>query len=119
MADFSGTVTLTAFVAPFGGHAGVAAFSITLTSSAYAGGNLNLSGVSDRFKSVTPASFKSILFTVGAASAAYTVNWLPAASPTWANLGTLKLFTDSTTELSGEVSFTVTGTATLLNASLS
>jgi hypothetical protein len=118
MADFAGTITLTAYVAPFMGHAGTACFTITLSSSPYTGGNLNLTGVADRFTSVTPASFRAITFNVGAASAAYIINWVPAAQPTWANLGTLRLFSNSTTEVSGTVTFTITATATVLNASL-
>ncbi len=95
MADFAGTITLKAGPIPnFGGHPGMFAFQIALSSTAYVGGNLNLSSIAGQLHGIDPADIAHMLFEVGA-TPGYTVNWTPAATPTWANLGTLKLFVAS------------------------
>jgi hypothetical protein len=41
------------------------------------------------------------------------VSWTPNASPTWDNMGDLKLFTATSTEATGTLTFQVIGTASL------
>lgn len=110
MADFLGTAAVVSSVAPFGGHAGQLVFTITLSAATYGGGNLNLSGIKWP-PNVTADMVKSVHATAGATSAAYMVNYLHAATPTFANLGTLKLFTATGAEAAGTVTLTVRGTA--------
>ena len=108
MADFAGTVALVGMDSPHGNHHGVLTFTITLSSTAYAGGNLNLSAI-DWPPGVQASQVGFINFTVGAAAAGYMVSFLPAASPTFANLGTLKLYTATGTEATGSLTLTVQG----------
>ena len=113
MADFSGTVAYVGHKDAFAGHAGFVAFKITLSAATYGGGDLNLSGIAPRFKgaNLTPANVAPYLqFRAHSATANYLVNFIPAATPTWANLGTLKLFSATATEASGTLSFVVYAT---------
>lgn len=92
MADFAGTIALTnGPFQSFANHPGMFAFTITLSTTAYVGGNLNLTGIDGKLKGIQPKDIAAIMFDVGA-TPGYVVNWTRAASPTWANLGTLKLF---------------------------
>lgn len=92
MADFAGTVTLKAGPFPaFANHPGLFAFQIALSAASYVGGNLNLSTIAPMLKGIEPADIAHISFEAGA-TPGYVPNWTPAATPTWANLGTLKLF---------------------------
>jgi hypothetical protein len=110
MADFAGTITKTSFAQPFGGHPGMLTFTITLTAATYASPTLNLTSIADELPLVSPTDVKDIKFNVGA-SAGYMVSWTPNASPTWANMGDLKLFTDTSTEATGTLTFKITATA--------
>lgn len=95
MADFAGTVSLKAGPIPaFGGHPGMFAFQIALSSTLYVGGTLNLSSIANKLHGIDPADIAHMLFEVGA-TPGYIINWTPAATPTWANFGTLKLFVAS------------------------
>lgn len=113
MADFAGTLTKVSHNAPFAGHPGAAVFQIALTAATYVNGNLNLSSIVPNLPGVQAADVKNIVFTVGG-TAAYIVNWTPAATPTWSNLGTLKLFTATGTEATGTLTFTIRGLITFL-----
>lgn len=113
MAAFSGTVAHVGHKDAFAGHAGFVAFTITVSAAAYGGGDLNLSSIAPKLKGVnlTPANIAPYLqFRAHSATANYLVNFIPAASPTWANLGTLKLFSATATEAAGVLSFVVYAT---------
>lgn len=112
MADFAGTPAFVAYRDAFGGHPGEGVFTITLSAAAYAGGNLNLASIAPKFKgsNAQPQNFKHFDFRAhGSSGNCYLVLFTPAASPTWANLGTLKLFTATNTEAAGTLSLTVYG----------
>jgi hypothetical protein len=116
MADFAGTAVAVSGYAPFGGHPGELIFTINLAAAAYGGGNLNLSAV--RWPPMVTADMvKAIFFEAGSPAAAYMVSYLHSATPTFANLGTLKLFTATGAELSGSVTLTVRGVAFIHGAS--
>ena len=113
MADFSGTVAYVGHKDAFAGHAGFVAFNITLSAATYGGGNLNLSGIAAKFKgaNLTPANVAPYLqFRAHGTSNNYFVNFIPATTPTWANLGTLKLYSATATEATGTLSFVVYAT---------
>lgn len=110
MADFAGTPAFVAYRDAFGGHPGEGVFTITLSASAYAGGNLNLSSIAGKFRGANaqPQNLKFFDFRAhGSSGNCYLVHFVPAASPAWSNLGTLKLFTATNTEAAGSLSFTV------------
>ena len=112
MADFAGTPAFVAYRDAFGGHPGEGVFTITLSAAAYAGGNLNLASIAPKFKgsNAQPQNFKFFdLRAHGSSGNCYLVLFAPAASPTWDNLGTLKLFTATNTEASGSLTLTVYG----------
>lgn len=113
MADFAGTVAKVSVTPPFAGHDGHLIFTITLSSTTYVNGNLNISSISTGFAGITPDQVKTINFTVGAASAGYMVNFLQASTPTFSNLGTLKLYTATGTEATGSLTLTIRATAVL------
>ena len=106
MADFQGTLALTSFCPAFGGHPGSINFTFTLSAAAYGGGNLNISGISQFLTNVAPADIQEISFEVGS-TAAYSPVWTKATAPTFANLGTLELYTTTSAEASGTLTLTV------------
>jgi hypothetical protein len=112
MADFAGTLSLVSFQPHTGQFGGNFVFKIALAAATYASPVLDLSSISDRLEGVSATDVASITFTVGA-SAAYMVSWAPAATPTWDNMGDLKLFTATSTEATGTLTFQVIGTASL------
>jgi hypothetical protein len=114
MADFAGTKAKVNARAPFGGHPGYLIFTITLSSTTYVNGNLNLSAIKIP-SSISPSMVKYINFSVGGSTAAYMVLFDLAATPTFANLGTLKLFTTTSAEASGSLTLVVRGYALLVN----
>jgi hypothetical protein len=116
MADFAGTVAKVSATPPFAGHDGHLVFTITLSATTYVNGNLNISGIANAIAGITADMVKTINFTVGAASTAYMVNYLQAASPTFSNLGTLKLYTATGTEATGSLTLTIRATAVLAAA---
>lgn len=111
MADFAGTVTLESdVVPPFAGHPGGFAFQIALAAATYGAGDLNLTAIAHRLNGIEPKDVKAMTFTVEAA-AGYMVNFAPAASPTWANMGALALRTATGTAATGTLTFTLHGFA--------
>lgn len=116
MADFAGTVAHVASAAPFGGHPGALAFSITLSATAYvSSGTVNLSGIKVP-PGVNPDQLKSVTWDVGGVAAGYMVVWTPATTPTWANIGVLRLYTATGTEATGSLTLVVRGTALIFPA---
>lgn len=121
MADFAGTPAFVGYRDAFGGHAGEGVFTIRLSSAAYSGGNLNLSSLASKFRGANaqPANFKHFDFRAhGDSGNCYFVLFAPAASPSWSNLGTLKLFTATNTEAAGSLTLTVYGRFSILPAGL-
>lgn len=113
MADFAGTVSKVAAAAPFGGHPGALMFRITLSATSYvSSGTLNLSSIAPP-PGVTADQVKSIGFAVDAA-AGYMITWTPATTPTWSNLGTLRLWTATGVEATGSLTLKVNGTAHIM-----
>ena len=112
MADFAGTAAKVTLKPPFAGHPGALVFTITLSSTTYVNGNLNLSGIKVG-GGVTPAMVRFIVFNVGGSTAAYLPLFTLATTPTWANLGTLKLFTATSTEATGSLTLVLRGYALL------
>lgn len=110
MADFAGTVSkIGGGEAPFGNHHGALLFQIALSATTYAGGNLNLSSIAIP-PGVQPSQLAFFNFTVSA-SAGYMISFVPNASPTFANLGALHLYTATGTEATGSLTLTVYGRA--------
>lgn len=112
MADFAGTPAFVAYRDAFGGHPGEGVFTITLSAATYGGGNLNLSSIASKFRGANaqPQNLKFFDFRAhGSSGNCYLVLFVPAASPSWANLGTLKLFSATNTEATGTLTFTVYG----------
>ena len=121
MADFAGTPTFVSYRDAFGGHTGEGVFNIALSAATYVGGTLNLSSIASKFKgsNAQPQNFKFYDFRAhGASGNCYFVLFVPNASPTWDDLGTLKLFSATNTEASGTLSFTVYGRFSVLPTGL-
>lgn len=121
MADFAGTPAFVAYRDAFGGHPGEGVFTITLSAAAYGGGTLNLSSIASWFRgsNAQPQNLKHFDFRAhGSSGNCYHVLFTPAASPSWADLGTLKLFSATNTEATGTLTFTVYGRFSVLPTGL-
>ncbi len=114
MSTFAGTYAKVSLKTPHSGLPGHLIFTITLAATTYVNGDLNLRSFS--IPGHTPAVVKAINFSIGGSTAAYLVLYTPATTPTFAAMGTLKLFTATGAEASGSLSLVVTGHAVLASS---
>ncbi len=116
MADVAGSLAKVTYKPPFGGHPGVFVFTVTMSATTYtAAGVLNLSTIFAP-PGHTAGVVKAINFSIGGSTAAYMVLWTPATTPTFSNLGTLKLFTATGAEAGGSLTLVITGVAILASS---
>lgn len=107
MANFAGTLAKTYLRVPTGAAPGELEFTYTLSATVYvANGTVNLSALLAPIDNYSPSS---AMFSVESSSAAYMCVFTPAANPTVANVGTLQLFTATSTAASGSLTLVVRG----------
>jgi hypothetical protein len=116
VANFAGTLASTYFRAAAGPAPGILEFTYTLSTTAYVdAGVVNLSNIGIPLDS--GLQVQSIQFTIESSSAAYMPVFTPAAAPTLTNLGTLSLFTATSTKANGNLTVVIRGRAVLCGPS--